>query len=59
MVEEAGADQRFHNVAQYVVAVRAAVLARLFAETEMVGKADLASDARASRPADERVETLG
>src|SRR5690606_19836718 len=41
--DKAGAEQRFHDVTEHVVAVRRAVVARLLAETDVIGGADLAS----------------
>src|SRR3546814_7845280 len=52
------ADQRLDHVAEYVVAVGRAVVARLLAEAEVWRHADRAADRRADRPGDERVEAL-
>ena len=58
-VEVPGADQRLHHVAEHVVAVRRAVIARLLAEPDAGGDAEAARDLRADRPGDERVQPLG
>ncbi len=55
---EARTEQRFHHIAEDVVAVAAAVIARLLAEPDVGGEADFTSDPGAHLAADERVQPL-
>src|SRR5690606_8339733 len=57
-LEQARAEQRLHHVAEHVVAVGGAVVARLLAEADVRRGADLAREGGADLPADERVEAL-
>jgi hypothetical protein len=51
-----GADQRLDRVAQHIVALHGAIVARLLAELEMGGDSDVAADIGAGLAADDRVQ---
>src|SRR3546814_7596655 len=55
---EAGTDHRLHHIAQDVVRILAAIVARLLAQPHERTKPDLAGDLRAGDAADERIEAL-
>src|SRR5690606_7050875 len=57
-LDETGAEQRLHHVAEDIVAVGPAVAARLLAEADMRRQADVARDAGAHLAADQRIEPL-
>src|SRR5690606_34300308 len=56
---EVGSEQRLHDVTEDVVAVGGAVVPRLFAEPDLLRRADLTRDRRAGLAADQSVEPLG
>ena len=58
MGDKAGTDQRFHHIAQHVVAVTRAIVIGLLAEQHMRAKLNLAGDGGTGRAADQRIEPL-
>ena len=57
-IDEDRADQRLDHVAEHIVAVEGAVVARLLAEPHVLGNADVARDLGADRARDEHVQAL-